>query len=149
VELSLWDTTILNNGVVETCGELNIPIVAYSPLGRGVLTGSISKFSDIPQGDTRRRLPKYQEKTLASNLKLVEEVSAVAKRLGITPGQVALAWVRTFSNKPGMPTIIPIPGGTTKDKLLQNMSGVDTLSEKDMAELDAIVKANKVVGARY
>jgi pyridoxine 4-dehydrogenase len=80
---------------------------------------------------------------------LVKEVKDVAKRLGILPGQLALAWVRTLSNKPGMPTIIPIPGGTTKDKLTQNMSGAETLSDKDMADLDAIVKANEVKGARY
>lgn len=149
VELSLWDTDVLRNGVAETCAELNIPIVAYSPLGRGVLLGDITKVSDIPEGDFRRLLPKLQDENLPGNLKLVEGVKGVAKRIGILPAQVALAWVRTLSNKPGMPTIIPIPGGTTKDKVAQNMSGPQTLSDKDMADLEAIWKNIELKGARY
>ncbi|KAL1966511.1 hypothetical protein VTN77DRAFT_4433 [Rasamsonia byssochlamydoides] len=149
VEFSLWATDILHNDVAKTCAELNIPIIAYSPLGRGVLTGEITKFSDIPEGDFRRLLPKYQEGTLQDNLKLVHAVVDLAKRKGLAPAQIALAWIRTLSNKPGFPTIIPIPGGTTSDKVTQNMQGVETLSDEDMAELDAILKTHEVKGARY
>ncbi|KKK14693.1 hypothetical protein ARAM_005577 [Aspergillus rambellii] len=126
VELSLWDTSILTNGVAETCAELGIPVVAYSPLGRGILAGAFTK-----------------------NVKLLNEVNDLAARKGLTPVQVALAWILTLSGKPGMPTIIPIPGGTTTDKVTQNLQGVPHLSDADMAEIDAILEQNKITGARY
>lgn len=149
VEFSLWATDILHNDVAKTCAELNIPIVAYSPLGRGVLTGEINKLTDIPEGDFRRLLPKYQDGTLQENLKLVHAVIDLAKRKGVSPAQIALAWIRTLSNKPGMPTFIPIPGGTTSDKVTQNTQGVETLSDEYMQELDTILKTYEVKGARY
>ncbi|KAL2004202.1 hypothetical protein VTN02DRAFT_5345 [Thermoascus thermophilus] len=149
VELSLWATDILHNDVAKTCAELGIPVVAYSPLGRGVLTGSITKWSDIPEGDFRRILPKYQDEALQKNLRLVNAVKQVAERKGITPGQLALAWIKTLSDKPGMPTIIPIPGGTTKDKVIQNTKDVPLLSDEEMKEIDTILKENEIIGSRY
>lgn len=148
VEFSLWATDILHNDVAKTCAELNIPIVAYSPLGRGILTGQITKFADIPEGDFRRILPKYQDEALKDNLKLVHAVVDLAKRKGIAPGQIALAWILTLSNRPGLPTMIPIPGGTTSDKVIQNTQ-VEKLSDQDMEELDTIVKTYEVKGERY
>jgi len=149
VELSLWATDILQNDIARTCAELDIPVVAYSPLGRGALTGTITKFSDIPEGDFRRTLPKYQNGVLERNIKVVHDISELATRRGATPGQVALAWTRTLGNKPGMPTIIPIPGGTTSDKVIQNTEGIQVLSDEDMGELDRILKGNDVIGTRY
>ncbi|KAF3385524.1 Pyridoxal reductase [Penicillium rolfsii] len=149
VELSLWSTDILENGVAKTCAELNIPVVAYSPLGRGVLTGAVTSRDDIPEGDIRRHMTRFQEENFQHNLKLINEVTSLASRKNVAPSQIALAWIRTLSNKPGMPTIIPIPGGTTVDKLVQNMSGVDKLTDEEMAEIDAILKQYEVVGARY
>ncbi|CAG8068114.1 unnamed protein product [Penicillium salamii] len=149
VEMSLWTTDILENDVAKTCAELDIPIVAYSPLGRGVLTGTVGSLSDIPEGDIRRHMPRFTEENFQKNLKLINEVTDLAARKGIAPAQIALAWVRSQSAKPGMPTIIPIPGGTTKDKVTQNMGGAQVLSDTELAEIDAILKGNVVAGGRY
>lgn len=149
VELSLWATDILHNDIAKTCAELDIPVVAYSPLGRGALTGTITKFSDIPEGDFRRSLPKYQAGILERNMTVVHEITELSKRRGATPGQVALAWTRTLGNKPGMPTIIPIPGGTTSDKVTQNTEGIHVLSDEEMEEIDRILEGTDVVGSRY
>ncbi|KAJ5212508.1 uncharacterized protein N7498_004154 [Penicillium cinerascens] len=135
VEMSLWSTDILENDIAKTCAELNIPVVAYSPLGRGVLTGAVTSLADIPEGDMRRHMSRFQEENLQHNLKLINEI--------------ALAWIRSLSGKPGMPTIIPIPGGTTVDKVVQNMSGVQVLSDEELAEVDAILKQHTVAGPRY
>ncbi|KAL1853047.1 hypothetical protein Plec18167_005705 [Paecilomyces lecythidis] len=149
VELSLWDTHVLEDNTAAACAELGIPLVAYSPLGRGVLTGSISKTTDIPEGDFRRLLPKYQDEALKNNLKLVQGVKNIAEKKSLTPGQIALSWLKTLSAKPGLPTIIPIPGGTTSDKVTQNTQDVPELSDAEMKELDKILQEHKVVGERY
>lgn len=147
--MSLFDTTILNNDVAKVCAELNIPVVAYSPLGRGVLAGAFTSVTDIPEGDFRRTLPKFQEEAMKENIKLVNEVKALATRKGVAPVQIALAWILTLSGKPGMPTIIPIPGGTTVNKVTQNLEGVPRLSDAEMDELKGILERIQVVGSRY
>ncbi|KAB8238846.1 NADP-dependent oxidoreductase domain-containing protein [Aspergillus alliaceus] len=148
VELSLFDITILQNDVAKVCAELNIPIVAYSPLGRGVLAGAFTKAADIPEGDFRRTLPKFQDDAMKQNIKLVNEVNDLASRKGVAPVQIAIAWVLTLSDRPDMPTIIPIPGGTTSAKVTQNLQS-PRLTDAEMAEIDAILKQNEVFGARY
>ena len=149
MELSLWSLDILQNDVAKTCAELNIPVIAYSPLGRGAFTGEIAKLKDIPEGDIRRRMPKFQDGNYEDNLKLIQEVVALAKKKSVAPAQIALAWVRSLSNKPGLPTIIPIPGGTTKDKVIQNMQGIEKLTDEEMAEIDALLKKHEIKGTRY
>ncbi|RAK95773.1 aldo/keto reductase family protein [Aspergillus ibericus CBS 121593] len=149
VELSLWDTTVLHNDVAKVCAELNIPVVAYSPLGRGVLAGAFSSASEIPDGDFRKTLPKFKDEAMKENIKLINEVKELATRKGVAPVQIALAWLLTLSGKPGMPTIIPIPGGTTVDKVTQNLEGVPRLSDSDMDEIKSILERIPVVGARY
>ncbi|KAJ5946552.1 hypothetical protein N7454_003391 [Penicillium verhagenii] len=149
IELSLWTTDILENGIAKTCAELNIPVIAYSPLGRGALTGALTGLADIPEGDFRRFLPRFQDENYAQNMKLINEVKSLATRKGVAPAQVALGWIRSLSDKPGMPTIIPIPGGTTVDKVTQNLVGVKLFSDEELAEVDAILKENTVAGTRY
>lgn len=149
VEFSLFATDILHNGVAATCTELGIPVVAYSPLGRGVLTGTFTRVSDIPDGDFRKILPKYQDGVIEQNLKRINELNKFAARKGVAPVQLALGWLRSLSSRPGLPTIIPIPGGTTPEKIVQNMDGVPILSDEDMEEIDEILKRNEVVGSRY
>ena len=83
------------------------------------------------------------------NINLVDAVKAVAARKGVAPVQIALAWILTLSEREDMPTIIPIPGGTTVDKVTQNLNGVPRLSEGEMAEIEGILKENKTVGKRY
>jgi pyridoxine 4-dehydrogenase len=148
VEVSLWSTDILHNDVAKTCAELDIPVIAYSPLGRGVLTGAVTSLADIPKDDIRHHLTRFQEEHFQHNLKLINEVNSLATSKGVAPAQIALAWLRTLGEKPGMPTIIPIPGGTTKDKVVQNM-GAQRLTDSEMAEIDAILEEYTVSGARY
>lgn len=83
------------------------------------------------------------------NIKLVDAVKAVAARKGVAPVQIALAWILTLSEREDMPTIIPIPGGTTVDKVTQNLNGVPRLDEGEMVEIDGLLKKNKTVGKRY
>jgi len=148
VELSLWSTDVLHNGVAAACAEHNIPLIAYSPLGRGFLTGQIKKPEDIPEGDIRRHMPRFQPDAFAQNLKLVEELQQLAHKKGCTPAQLALGWVRQLSGKPGLPVIIPIPGATTVERIKENMEKVD-LTDSEVAEIDAILKKIDVVGGRY
>ncbi|CAI7573093.1 unnamed protein product [Penicillium pancosmium] len=149
VEMSLWTTDILENGIAQTCAELNIPVIAYSPLGRGVLAGAVTSLADIPEGDFRRHMSRFQEENFEQNLKLINAVNSLAERKGVAPSQIALGWIRSLSGKPGMPTIIPIPGGTTTDKVIQNMVGVKLLSDEELAEIEAILKKHTVAGPRY
>ncbi|KAL1382576.1 NADP-dependent oxidoreductase domain-containing protein [Phyllosticta capitalensis] len=148
VELSLYSTDILENGIAKTCGELNIPIVAYSPLGRGFLGGSIRKLEDLGEGDFRKMLPRYQPEVFGENIKLAEEVEQIAKQKGVTPAQVSLAWVLSYSRKNGFPDIIPIPGATTEARVLENTKQV-TLSEQELAALNDVLKRIEVKGGRY
>lgn len=147
--MSLWSTDIFENGIAQTCAELHIPVVAYSPLGRGAFTGSIKSVDDIPEDDFRRHMSRFQKDAFQANLRLINEVEKLAERKGVSPTQIALVWVKSMSGKPGMPIIIPIPGGTTSDKVVQNMQDVGLLSDTELAEIEAVLQENKVVGARY
>ncbi|EQL01578.1 Aldo/keto reductase [Ophiocordyceps sinensis CO18] len=104
LELSLFSTEPLTNGILEACGELNIPVLAYSPLGKGFLGGQLKSMDDIPQGDMKRMMPRFQGENFAKNLELVSRVEALAKSKGCTPGQVAIGWLLSLSKRPGMPT---------------------------------------------
>ena len=148
VELSLQSPDILDNGVVDTCAELGIPIVAYSPLGRGLLTASIKSLDDLDSTDIRRRLPRFQADAVDKNAQMAEKLQAVGKAKGASPAQVAIAWSRHWSNKPGKPTIIPIPGSTTEQRALENGQLI-TLSEQELSEIEDIRKNTAVVGPRY
>lgn len=148
VELSLWSTEILTNGVAATCAELGIPVVAYSPLGRGFLTGEIKSRSDLGEGDMRRRMPRFQDDVFDKNLKLVDELQKLAKKKNCTGAQLALAWVRQLSGAEGMPVIIPIPGATTEERVIENMKDV-TLDKADMDEINEILGKTEIHGARY
>ena len=148
VEFSLWSTEILTNGVAQACADLDIPIIAYSPLGRGFLTGQIKKPEDIPEGDMRRHLERFFPENFDTNLKLVTELEKIAAKKGCKPGQVGLSWVKAQSGRAGMPTVIPIPGATTEERIRENMVDVD-LSEGDLREIDELLKSVTIVGDRY
>lgn len=148
VEYSLWATEIKDNGVADACKELGIPIVAYSPLGRGFLTGQIRKFEDIPEGDFRRMVPRFQPGAFEKNFKLVEELEKIANKKGCTPGQAGIAYVKAQSGKDGMPLLIPIPGATTKERVEENMVDVE-LSKEEVKEIDELMASIEVEGGRY
>lgn len=140
---------ILQNDVAKVCAELGITVVAYSPLCRGILAGAFTNVSEIPDGDFRKTLPKFQDAAMEQNGKLLKEILKFAQRKGVTPAQFALGWVLSLNGRPGMPTIIPIPGATTSKRVIENLKGVPSLSEEEMAEIDEILKQNEVVGSRY
>ncbi|KAL2133805.1 hypothetical protein VTI74DRAFT_1662 [Chaetomium olivicolor] len=148
VELSLWSTDPLENGVVQACAELGIPVIAYSPLGRGMLTGQIKSPDDLPEGDMRRNYPRFQPDAFEVNLRLVREVEKLAARKGCTPAQVAIGWVVALGRRPGMPKIIPIPGASTPERVRENAVEVE-LTDEDMAELDRILREFAPAGTRY
>ena len=148
VEFSLWETTILENGVAKACAELDIPIVAYSPLGRGFLTGQIKSPDDIPDDDFRKPIPRFQGENFKKNLDLVSKIEQLAQKKVCTPGQIAIAWLKAQSGRPGMPIIIPIPGASTSERVKENKTDID-LSEMDLKEIDSVLASFKVEGDRY
>lgn len=148
VEVSLWATEIFHNGVAETCAELAIPVVAYSPLGRGFLTGQVKSRDDLPEDDMRRHLPRFSEENFGKNLALVDGLERLARRKGVTAGQVALGWVRAQSGRRGNPVIIPIPGSTTPERVKENLVEVE-LDESDLKEIDELMAKVQISGGRY
>ncbi|KAB5530421.1 pyridoxal reductase [Coniochaeta sp. 2T2.1] len=150
VELSLWSTDVLTNGVAEACAKYNIPLVAYSPLGRGMLAGRFKSPTDIPEGDFRRHHPRFQKENFDVNMQLVEQVEKLAAKKGVTPAQLAIAWVRAVSRRPGMPTVIPIPGGASPERVAENLAaaGVE-LSDAEWEEIGDTIKKVGVSGSRY
>lgn len=148
VEFSLWATEISRNGVAATCADLGIPIIAYSPLGHGFLTGDIKSFDDLADGDHRKTLPKFQPDVFGKNLELVSKVQKVVEKKGSSPAQLALAWVKYPSGKPGLPQIIPIPGATTVRRIVENMQDVD-LNEAEFEEIEGILKSVEILVDRY
>lgn len=150
VELSLFSRHIMQNGVFAACAELDIPIVAYSPLGCGFLTGGIKSLSDIPANDFRRTKPRFQGDAFESNLQLAQKVEKIAKEKGVTVAQTAIAWVRLQDRayNAASPQVIPIPGCTTVARVDENLTPV-TLSASDLSALDELFKQNSVQGDRY
>jgi aryl-alcohol dehydrogenase-like predicted oxidoreductase len=131
--------------VLPTCRELGISFVAYSPLGRGLLSGRITSATDVPENDRRRQHPRFQEQNLEQNLKLVEPVVELARAKGVTPGQVALAWLLTRGDD-----VIPIPGTKRRDRLEENLGALGVrLSAEDLQRLDQALPAGAAVGSRY
>lgn len=127
--------------LIPTARELGIGVVAYSPLGRGMLTGSPSATTNLPLLDYRRALPRWRRANLRRNLEAVEVVKKVARRHDVAPGQIALAWVLARGED-----VVPIPGTKRVKYLRENVGALDVhLDANDLAELDAI----RPTGARY
>jgi len=143
-EYSLW-TRDPEDGVLAAARKLGVGFVAYSPLGRGFLTGQIKRFEDLEPGDVRRQHPRFQGENFAKNLELVTRVEAMARSKGVTPSQLALAWVLAQG-----PDIVPIPG-TKKRKYLEENAAADEvkLSAEDLRALDAVAPKGVTAGNRY
>jgi len=141
-EYSLW-TRDPEAGLLDTTRTLGIGFVAYSPLGRGFLTGRFRSLDDLAADDWRRNNPRFQGDNLRKNLDLVARVEAVARRKGCTPAQLAIAWLLSRGND-----IVPIPGSTRPERVEENAAAVDiSLSSQEIAELDAV--GADVAGERY
>jgi aryl-alcohol dehydrogenase-like predicted oxidoreductase len=144
-EYSLWSRDVETNGVLATCRELGITFVPYSPLGRGFLTGAIQKLEDLDPTDWRRTNPRFGEAALQANLKLVETVKELAAKKGVTPAQLALAWVLAQGND-----LIPIPGTKHLRYLEENMRALNVaLSAGELGEISARCAQIEVIGERY
>ncbi|WP_280270157.1 aldo/keto reductase [Nocardia wallacei] len=143
-EWSLW-TREIEAEVVPACRELGIGIVPFSPLGRGFLTGAITSTDDLPADDMRRRLPRFADGNIDSNLAIVTALRELAQEKGVTAGQLALAWVQSRGAD-----VVPIPGTKRRTYLEQNVAAVDIeLSADDVARIEAAAPAAAVAGARY
>jgi aryl-alcohol dehydrogenase-like predicted oxidoreductase len=143
-EYSLW-TRDPENEILETIRDLGIGFVAYSPLGRGFLTGRFRKYEDIPEDDYRRYSPRFQSENFRKNLDLVEKVGEIARRKGVKPGQLALAWVLAQGKD-----IVPIPGTTIPEHLKENVEALTIkLSEEDLNEINRAMPEGAASGLRY
>jgi aryl-alcohol dehydrogenase-like predicted oxidoreductase len=141
-EYSLW-TRDPEAEVLPTCRELGIGFVPYSPLGRGFLSGRFSKPEDLDEGDFRRKGPRFTGENLDANLKLAAKVKEIAEDKGVTPAQLAIAWVLAQGED-----LVPIPGTKRRSYLEQNAGAVDVeLSEEDLARIDAELPS--AAGERY
>jgi aryl-alcohol dehydrogenase-like predicted oxidoreductase len=144
-EYSLWTRDVETNGVLATCRELGITFVPYSPLGRGFLTGTIQKVSDLDPTDWRRTNPRFAEEALQANLGLAEIVKDLAAKKGCTPAQFALAWVLAQGND-----MVPIPGTKRLRYVEDNMGALAVqLTKQDLKETEARFRQMTVAGDRY
>jgi aryl-alcohol dehydrogenase-like predicted oxidoreductase len=143
-EYSLWSREP-EDEIIPTCEELGIAFVAYSPLGRGFLTGQIKKFEDFDQDDFRRNSPRFMGENFDKNLELVKKIESIAKEKDCTPAQLALAWVMTqYEN------IFPIPGTKKIKYVEENVKAINIeLSPEDLQQIENIFPKNAASGMRY
>jgi aryl-alcohol dehydrogenase-like predicted oxidoreductase len=143
-EYSLWSREP-EDEILPTVRELGIAFVAYSPLGRGFLTGAFKKFEDLPEDDYRRFSPRFQGENFQKNLDLVKKIQQIAKEKHCTPGQLALAWTLAQNSD-----IVPIPGTKRIKYLEENMEAANVqLSKQDLEMIDDILPSGTTAGARY
>jgi aryl-alcohol dehydrogenase-like predicted oxidoreductase len=143
-EYSLW-TRDPEDEILPTVRELGIGFVAYSPLGRGFLSGKYKKTEDLPDDDFRRHHPRFQGENFEQNLRLVERIEQIAGEKQVTAGQLALAWVLAQGDD-----IVPIPGTKRRSYLQENVAaGEIVLSEDDLARIDEAAPAGATAGQRY
>ena len=143
-EYSLW-TRDAENDVLPVCKELGIGFVAYSPLGRGFLTGAIKNPEQLEASDWRRQNPRFQAENLAANLALVEAVNDVAQARGCTPAQLALAWLLSRG-----PNIVPIPGTRRFERLEENAGATAiALTDAEQRKIAGVLAERPVAGTRY
>jgi aryl-alcohol dehydrogenase-like predicted oxidoreductase len=142
-EYSLFDRRVEDEGIIAAAREMGIGFVAYSPLGRGFLSGDIKTPDDFEANDSRRFFPRYQGENFYKNLELVEKLKAQAEAKGVTPAQLALAWVLAQD-------VVVIPGTKRRKYLEANVAAASiVLSPAELAELDAIMPVGSAVGAAY
>jgi aryl-alcohol dehydrogenase-like predicted oxidoreductase len=143
-EYSLWSRDV-EDEILPTVRELGIGFVAYSPLGRGFLTGQIQRFEDLPEGDFRRSSPRFQGENFQKNLELVDRVKEIANEKGVAASQLALAWLLHQGED-----IVPIPGTKRREYLEENVAAVEiTLSDEDLRRIEEAAPKGAASGERY
>ncbi len=144
-EWSLWTRDPETNGVLATVRELGIGFVAYSPLGRGFLSGAITSPADLPDDDFRRHNPRFQGANFTRNLRLVDQVREIAAYKGVEPSQLALAWVLAQGDD-----VVPIPGTKRRSYLRLNVAADDiALSDDELRRIDQVLPPGAAAGDRY
>jgi aryl-alcohol dehydrogenase-like predicted oxidoreductase len=144
-EYSLWTRGPETNGIFKACEELGIGLVAYSPLGKGFLTGAMNKDSKLTEGDFRRNLPRFTPGAMQANQAFIDLLKDMAERKNATPAQIALSWV--LAQKPW---IVPIPGTTKLHRLEENLGAANVrLTSQELASIEEAGKKIQVVGERY
>jgi aryl-alcohol dehydrogenase-like predicted oxidoreductase len=144
-EYSLWTRGPETNGILEACEELGIGLVAYSPLGKGFLTGAMSKDTKINENDFRKILPRFTPEAMEKNQALIDLLKRIAEAKKATPAQIALAWL--LARKPW---IVPIPGTTKRHRLEENLAAADVaLTQDDLAQIERAAAEIDVQGERY
>jgi len=145
IEVSPWSYEEETKKVIATAGELGIAVLAYSPLGRGFLTGQIKRPEDLPEGDFRRHLPRFQEDNMKHNFAIVDALAEIARRKNVTPAQLCLAWVASLGKH-----IIPLPGSSHPKRTLENCAGGSVeLSVEEFTEINNVIDTAGVKGTRY
>jgi aryl-alcohol dehydrogenase-like predicted oxidoreductase len=143
-EYSLW-TRDPEDEILPLCRELGIGFVAYSPLGRGFLTGRFRTFDDLPEGDYRRNSPRFQGENFQRNLDLVERVEEIARQKRVTPAQLALAWLLAQGED-----LVPIPGTKQRRYLEENLRALDLeLSAAELERIEEVAPRGVAAGDRY
>lgn len=143
-EYSLW-TRHIEDEILPTIRELGIALVAYSPLGRGFLTGKLHDINQLDEGDFRRSNPRFEVGNLAANLEVVSKLKAIADRKNISAAQLALAWVLSKGND-----IIAIPGTKRRKYLMENIAAAEvSLAPKDITEIESVIRSDEIKGGRY
>ncbi|KAK8063344.1 aldo/keto reductase [Apiospora saccharicola] len=160
VELSLWSTEILDNGVASACAQYGIPIVAYSPVGRGLLSGQYQSWADVEKAAETNPMmnmsPRFAKENFDTNLELLHRVKTIADAKGCTPAQLAINWTRVLSQfssslKKALPAgaiVVPIPGSTAPERVVENSKLID-LSEDEMKQIDEVLDKFVRAGDRY
>ena len=144
-EYSLWWRAAETNGILDACDDLGIGFVPYSPLGRGFLTGAITRETQLGDGDFRKSSPRFSPEAIDKNLAFVDLLKRVASEKDATPAQIALAWLLAQR-----PYVVPIPGTTKVSRLEENIGAVNlALSPDDLREIDAAAAKITIQGARY
>jgi aryl-alcohol dehydrogenase-like predicted oxidoreductase len=144
-EYSLFTRDVEDDGVLATVRELGIGFVPYSPLGRGFLSGRIRSIDDFEEGDFRRSSPRFQGENFAKNLAVLDQVIAIAEAKGVTPSQLALAWVLAQGDD-----VVPIPGTRRIANLEENVAAVDIeLTPEELAAIEQAAPAGVAAGERY
>jgi len=144
IEVSPWSYEEETKKVIATAGDLDIPVVAYAPLGRGFLTGKL-KREDLPEGDFRRHLARFQEESQKHNQKIVDALTAIAEKKGVTTAQLSIAWVSSLG-----PNVVPLPGSSKASRVKENLdAGKIRFTEEELKEINEVLANHPVKGARY
>ncbi|MEU7784368.1 aldo/keto reductase [Amycolatopsis sp. NPDC049159] len=143
-EWSLW-TRGIEGEILDTCRELGVGVVPFSPLGRGFLTGAVTSMADLPEDDMRRGLPRFAEGNFERNMAIVDALRKLAEEKGVTAGQLALAWVQSHGED-----VVPIPGTKRRKYLEENVAAAALeLTAADLAAIEAAAPAEAIAGERY